>query len=191
MKKALLHEAGEICAAIPHERLAIQWDCCQEILQLEGYFPDDWTYDATHMATTVAALGDAIPNEVDLGYHLCYGSPVDVPLVMQEDMGVAVDFCNQIHGQLTRPLNFVHLPVSQPDAADAFFGPLQNLALAHETQVYLGILHPKVPGEDAARIQRAQKFLPSFGVATECGWGRKSIETVDALLHVHADAVAG
>lgn len=189
MKAALLHEVAEICAAIPHDKLAIQWDCCQEILQLEGYFPDDWAYDGTYMATTVAALGDAIPSEVELGYHFCYGSPVDAPLVRQNDMGVVVDFCNQINKQLTRPLNFVHLPVSQPDADDDFFRPLQNLTLGVVTQVYLGILHPKVSGGDAARIHKAQQFLPSFGVSTECGWGRKAEESVDDLLQVHLAAV--
>ena len=190
MKDALLGEVHEICAVVPHNKLAIQWDCCQEILLLEGYFPDDWVYDAALMAPTVAALGNAIPDGVELGFHFCYGSPVDSPLVAQKDMGVAVNFCSQIAQQLTRPLNFVHIPVSVPDADDDFFRPLQQLALPDETQVYLGILHPKVAGGDAERIAKAQQFLPSFGVATECGWGRKSAETTPHLLQVHLDAVS-
>ena len=35
MKDALLAEMRQICDAIPHENLAIQWDCCQEILLLK------------------------------------------------------------------------------------------------------------------------------------------------------------
>lgn len=189
MKRALLHEVAEICAAIPHDRLAIQWDCCQEILQLEGYFPGDWVYDGAYMAATVATLGDAIPSKVELGYHFCYGSPVDAPLVQQKDMGVIVDFCNLIAERLSRRLDFVHLPVSQPDADADFFQPLERLNLAPETEPYLGILHPKVPGGDSTRIKLAQRFLPSFGVATECGWGRKSQESIDAILDVHLAAV--
>lgn len=189
MKEALLQEVTEICAAIPHDRLAIQWDCCQEILLLEGYFPDDWQYDAARMAPTVAALGNALPDDVELGIHFCYGSPVDAPLVKQKSMEVVVNFCNQIASHLTHPLNFVHMPVSVPDADASFFRPLQNINLAKETQIYLGILHPKIPDGDADRVQLAQHFLPSFGVATECGWGRKSTETVDALLQVHLNAV--
>ena len=190
MKDALLQEVAEICAAIPHDHLAIQWDCCQEILLLEGYFPADWNYDAARMAPTVAALGDALPDDVELGIHFCYGSPVDSPLVEQHDMGVAVDFCNQIAANLTHSLDFAHMPVSVPDADADFFRPLQALTVSAETQIYLGILHPKVPGGDMARIQKAQRFLPSFGVATECGWGRKSATTVDELLQVHLSAVA-
>ena len=185
MKAALLQEVAEICAAIPHDKLAIQWDCCQEILLIEGYFPNDWGYDAQLMAPTVAALGDALPPPVELGYHFCYGSPVDSPLVTQTDMGVVVDFCNQVASQLSHTLNFVHLPVSVPDADAKFFGPLQRLAVPDETEIYLGILHPKVKDGDLPRIALAQQFLSSFGVATECGWGRKPAEGITHLLQTH------
>ncbi len=189
MKQALVQEMHEICAQIPYNQLAIQWDCCQEILLLEGYFPDDWVYDAKRMAPTVAELGDAVPEAIEVGYHFCYGSPVDAPLVQQKDMQVVVDFCNQIADQLNRSLNFVHLPVSVPDAADAFFQPLEVLNMPEETDIYLGLLHPKVQGKDQARIKQAQQFLATFGVATECGWGRNSIQTAAELLQVHLDAV--
>ncbi|MEM7126849.1 MAG: hypothetical protein AAF702_11015 [Chloroflexota bacterium] len=191
MQDALLQEVTEICAAIPHKHLAIQWDCCQEILLIEGYYPDDWRYDAGKMAPVVAALGNALPDDVELGFHFCYGSPVDSPLVKQRDMGVVVDFCNQIAANLTHSLDFAHMPVSVPDADADFFSPLKDLTISGEAQIYLGILHPKVPGGDMARIQKAQQSLPSFGVATECGWGRKSTETVDKLLQVHLNAVSG
>ncbi|MGB0387082.1 MAG: hypothetical protein ACPGWR_19880 [Ardenticatenaceae bacterium] len=189
MKTALLHELTEICAAIPHNDLAIQWDCCQEILLLEGYFPDDWVYDSRTLPPTLGELGDAVPEEVELGYHLCYGSPVDAPLVKQHDMSVVVDFTNDIVGALTRPLTFIHLPVSNPDADPTFFAPLARLALPPTTELYLGLLHPKDPTHDQRRIAHAQQVLPTFGVATECGWGRKQPESVPQVLNVHAKAV--
>ncbi|MEM7293842.1 MAG: hypothetical protein AAF420_10680 [Pseudomonadota bacterium] len=189
MKQALLDEMLEICTTIPHDQLAIQWDCCQEILLLEGYFPDDWVYDAALMAPTVAALGDAVPEAVELGYHFCYGSPVDAPLVQQTSMGVVVNFCNEVAARLSHSLDFVHLPVSVPEADAAFFEPLRALNVPKETEIYLGLLHPKVSGQDRARIKLAQQFLPTFGVATECGWGRNSTQPATELLQVHLDAV--
>lgn len=34
----LLGEVDAIAAAIPHDRLTIQWDVCQEVLAWEGYY---------------------------------------------------------------------------------------------------------------------------------------------------------
>jgi|GEM_PF-1024798 len=34
----LLGEVAKIAAAIPHDRLAVQWDVCQEVLAWEGYY---------------------------------------------------------------------------------------------------------------------------------------------------------
>jgi hypothetical protein len=34
----LLGEVAAMAAAIPHDRLAIQWDVCQEVLAWEGYY---------------------------------------------------------------------------------------------------------------------------------------------------------
>ncbi len=190
MKKALLEEMSEICDRIPHHSLAIQWDCCQEILLLEDYFPDDWVYDSNNLHPTLAELGNAVPTNVELGYHLCYGSPVDAPLVKQDDLGVAVNLANLIASGLKRPLNFMHIPISDPTASDAFFAPLTQLNLPSSSEIYLGLLHPKNPDNDAQRIQLAQKYLPQFGVATECGWGRKQPETVPHVLQVHQTAVS-
>ena len=38
------------------------------------------------------------------------------------------------------------------------------------------------------RIEVAEKYLPAFGLATECGLGRRSPETIAPLLGVHRDA---
>ncbi|MEM8860897.1 MAG: hypothetical protein AAGD96_21445, partial [Chloroflexota bacterium] len=143
MKDALLGEVAEICANIPHEALAIQWDCCQEILLLENYFPDDWVYDSQTIPPTLGELGDAVPTCVELGFHLCYGSPVDAPLVKQKDMGVSVGLANSIVESVSRSVNFMHIPVSNPAADEAFFAPLADLQLDEKTELYLGLLQPK------------------------------------------------
>ncbi|MGB1250995.1 MAG: hypothetical protein ACPG8W_10305 [Candidatus Promineifilaceae bacterium] len=185
MKTALLSEMTTICAAIPHDQLAIQWDCCQEVLLAEGYFPEDWSYDVNTLPPALGELGDAVPTGVELGYHLCYGSPVDAPLVRQADMGVVVQFANDITNALTRSLDFIHLPVSDASADSTFFAPLSQLALQSNTEVYLGLINPRDADNDQRRIAAAQKHLPHFGVATECGWGRKDSSQVAPVLHEH------
>ena len=188
MKAALLAEVAQICAAIPHDKLAIQWDCCQEVLLAEGYFPADWHFDVNTLPPTLGELGDAVPAAVELGYHLCYGSPVDAPLVKQNDMGVVVQFANNISRALTRSLDFIHLPVSDPTADDTFFAPLSTLQL--HTEVYLGLINPRDAQNDQKRIAAARRFLPVFGLSTECGWGRKQTEQITPLLNEHQAILA-
>jgi hypothetical protein len=36
------------------------------------------------------------------------------------------------------------------------------------------------------RIATAQRFINDFGIATECGFGRRPAETVPALIDLHA-----
>lgn len=189
MKAALLGEVADICAAIPHDQLAIQWDACQEILLLEGYFPDDWVYDAKTIPPALGELGDAVPADVQLGYHLCYGSPVDAPLVKQKDMAVSVGLANDIAAALTRSMNFIHMPVSNPAADKAFFAPLADLNLHAETELYLGLLQPKDADNDQRRIEAAQQVIENFGIATECGWGRKDSDAVPHVLDGHIKAM--
>ena len=63
-------------------------------------------------------LGDAIPASVDLGYHLCYGSPRDEHLVMPNDMGILVEIANGLLANLDRRLDFLHMPVPQHRSDD-------------------------------------------------------------------------
>ena len=37
------------------------------------------------------------------------------------------------------------------------------------------------------RIETAKRFVSKFGVATECGFGRRPGETVEELMQMHAD----
>jgi hypothetical protein len=43
-----------------------------------------------------------------------------------------------------------------------------------------------------ARIAAARRYVPTFGIATECGMARaRSEDTVRALLQIHADVCGG
>ena len=73
--------------------------------------------------------------------------------------------------------------------ASMIASPLRELAVPADTQVYLGLIHHDDTAGDRRRIDAARAALPSFGVATECGWGRGDPARVDRLLESHGKAV--
>ncbi len=186
---ALAEALKEILDSIPHDRLSIQWDVCQEVLVFEDYFlarPEDYK---EQIFSELARMGQLVPETVDMGYHLCYGSPRDEHLVQPKDMGILVEISNGLIAGLNRRLDFLHLPVPKDRTDAAYFQPLEGLKIASDTEIYLGLIHFDDRSGDAQRIATAKQFIPTFGVATECGWGRTEPTRVESLLESHAAAV--
>jgi hypothetical protein len=107
-ERALLTALRQIVAAIPAEDLAIQWDVCQEVLVFENYFadrPGDYK-----IFTELGRLGDAVPEAIEMGYHLCYGSPQDEHVVQPRDTGILVEIMNGIGDAAQRRIDFLHAP---------------------------------------------------------------------------------
>ncbi len=182
---ALLRELQEICAAIPHQSLAIQWDVCQEVLIYENYFPhrpDDYKLV---IGQELARLGDAVPEGVECGFHLCYGSPADEHLTLPKDTGVMVEIVESFLPRLHRHMDFLHLPVPKDRTDDAYFAPLHALKLPPETELYLGVIHYDDAQGDRARIAAAKTAVGAFGISTECGWGRADTAKVMPLIKAH------
>ena len=188
-ERSLLSALGEIIGSVSHDKLSIQWDVCQEVLIFDDYFPQRPDDFRDQVFAELGRLGNAVPDAVDLGYHLCYGSPRDEHLVMPKDMGILVEIANGIAAGLNRRLDFVHMPVPQDRTDAAYFRPLRGLELPDDTEVMLGLIHYDDEGGDCDRIDAALRFLPSFGVATECGWGRTDPNRVPGLLVSHRLAV--
>lgn len=182
---ALRSALDEIVTSIPHVRLSIQWDVCQEVLIHEGFFPDRPDDYARVIAAELARLGDAVPPDVDMGYHLCYGSPADEHLVMPRDMAIMVGMANSLRDVIARRIDFLHMPVPKDRADAAYFKPLADLRPSVATTLYLGLIHHDDRAGDVARIRAARAFLPTFGVASECGWGRTDPQRVPGLLESH------
>jgi hypothetical protein len=100
-----------------------------------------------------------------------------------------VGFANALTGAIAHKLAYVHMPVPIERSDDAFYQPFRDLKLSPGTELYLGVVHAKdgVAGTQT-RIEAARRYVPSFGIATECGMARaRSEQTVRALLQVHAD----
>ena len=75
-------------------------------------------------------LGDAVPAGVEMGYHLCYGSPRDEHLVQPKDAGILVEMMNGIVAATKRPIDFLHIPVPKDRTDDAFYAPLKDFKAA-------------------------------------------------------------
>jgi hypothetical protein len=179
-------EVARIAAAIPNDRLTVQWDVCQEVLGWEGYYdkgPVDFRVETIAVLT---AIGNAVPAGVDLGYHLCYGSPADEHLVQPKDMGLMVDMANAIVAGVKRPIQFLHMPVPKGRTDDAYFAPLERLKLGTGTQLYLGLNHYADPTGDRARLAAARRHARVDGISTECGMARGDPARLSALLAAHA-----
>jgi hypothetical protein len=188
-ERALVAELDAICTAIAHRDLSIQWDVCQEVLIFENYFPWRSAAYKEEIRDALARLGRRVPQDVELGYHLCYGTPRDEHLVMPRDTAILVEIANGLVARLERRLDFLHLPVPKDRSDAAYFAPLARLALPRETTLYLGLIHHDDAAGDRARMKAAQAVLPRFGISTECGWGRSDPARVPGLIAAHRRAM--
>ena len=178
-------EVDKIAKALPNDRVAIQWDVCQEVLAWENYYEPGPVDFRTETLDVLGKIGDAVPAAIDLGYHLCYGSPADEHMVQPKDAGLMVEMVNAIVARVKRPIQFFHLPVPKPRTDDAYFAPLANLKLKPGTELYLGLIHHNDATGDATRLAAARRYTRVDGVATECGMARGEPSRLPALLAAH------
>jgi hypothetical protein len=179
-------EIAKITAAVPNDKLALQWDVCQEVLAWEGYYdagPVDFRTEAIDVLTRI---GDAVPRAVELGYHLCYGSPADEHMVQPKDAGLMVEMVNAVCASVQRPIEFFHLPVPKPRTDEAFYMPLEKLQMKPETDLYLGLIHHNDDAGNATRLATAKRHAKVDGIGTECGMARGDPTRLPALLAAHA-----
>src|SRR5262249_4053337 len=131
---------------------------------------------------------ERVPRDVELGVHLCYGSyggrhweePGSTP--------------NTVEGHKPRapapapPRPHLHMPVPVDRSDDAYFAPLAGLELNKRTKLFLGLVHDSDGAKGTqGRIAAAEKYASDFGIATECGFGRRPPETIPNLLRIHAE----
>jgi hypothetical protein len=190
-ERSLMRALRDITLGIPHESLSIQWDICQEVLVFENYFPTRPADYKTRIVALLERLGDAVPDEVELGYHLCYGSPADTHLVMLKDARILAELADAIVSGVGRKVDFLHVPVPRARDDREYFAPFAALRLQDWVQLYLGLLHYDDADGDRRRIDAARRVVDvPFGVATDCGWGRTDPARVDGLLDSHRRAAA-
>jgi hypothetical protein len=187
-ERALLKALANIVKTIPVQDLAIQWDVCQEVLAFEGYFKDRPADYKKQTFDMLGRLGDAVPASVELGYHLCYGSPADEHLVQPKDAGILVEMMDGIAAATKRPIDFFHIPVPKERTDSAYYAPLRNWKRPAGTELYLGLLHHDDETGDRRRVAVAKEFIEDFGLSAECGWGRTEPGRLPGLLKGHRAA---
>jgi hypothetical protein len=199
---ALGREIVEILESIPADDLSIQFDLARETAAVEGLefqFPNA---DLTTLPSdplerychALSELAPAIPTDVWLGLHICYGSlehkegesPDSGHYVPIKDLGTAVQMLNAGARACERQVDFVHAPVQFADGLnDSHYAPLKDLDIG-DARVYLGLVDSSDGVEGAlARADVAHRHLSDFGIGTACGWGRRPLnESVETLLQL-------
>jgi len=168
-------ELRRLTEAIPPGDLALQWDVCYEVLDLEGVLA--WTAPGAweRFAGPVGRLTRLIPDDVLVGYHLCYGTFPEWPMYEARDLGLLVQLANYAVANSGRAVDWLHLagPRYLRSEDRAFFRPLADLEPGG-ARVFLGIILPVdgVPGV-RRRQATAARYLGDFGVAMYCGFGRQ------------------
>jgi hypothetical protein len=186
-------EVARMLAVIPPADLAIQWDIAFETLDIEGVLA--WTpHDGSgwdRFAHAVDAIPRLVPDDVLVGYHLCYGTFPEWPMYEARDMSVLVRMANYAFAASGRPVDWVHMagPRYLRSEDESFFAPLSSLAVG-DARVFLGIVLP-VDGEPGLRrrVTTASRFLPDFGVALYCGFRVAPGTTPAQAIREHEEVV--
>ncbi len=132
----------------------------------------------------VRNLSPHIPEDVALGYHLCFGTLGGWPRFQPATLRETIALANAMLDASGRRVDWIHIPLL--DTTDeAFFAPLRELR-PRSTRVYLGAIHNMERFEQ--RVAMARKYLPEFGLAAYCGFGRNPVSELPGILEDHLKA---
>jgi hypothetical protein len=187
-ERAMLAEVDLMLAAIPHADLAIQWDVAPEVHTVVEQPDTDVAQIVSleDLATAIGRIIDYIPRDVPTGCHFCYGDSGHKHIIEPRDMGNLVRIANAVAAAAQRPVDWMHMPVPHARDDAAYFAPLADLKIDPETELFLGLVHMSDGIEGARRrVAAARTVRAEFGVATECGLGRRDPASIGPLLDLH------
>ncbi len=193
---AVAREMRKIADNIPHEDLAIQFDVASAVFaRLERGAPTPYGRTKAEMldrfAGILAELSNSVPNDISLQFHFCYGDANHKHAIEPTDMDDMVAMANTLTRKISRSIDLIHMPVPRNRDDDGYFEPLEWLQLDPGTRLILGLIH-HTDGLDGTRrrLRTAGKFVRDFGIATECGFGRRDPATIPALFDLHVAAAS-
>jgi hypothetical protein len=192
-ERALLSELDAIARSVPHTDLAIQWDVAPEVHTVLEQ-PDldvSRLIETDQMIAALARIIDAVPADVQVGCHFCYGDRGHKHIIEPKDMTILVSIANATAAAAHRLVNWMHMPVPRGRIDAEYFAPLADLNIPRATTLFLGLVHAH-DGIDGARLRIAQaaRVRSGFGIATECGLGRRPPESIPSLLDLHREIAA-
>jgi hypothetical protein len=190
-EEALLRALARIQAEIPAHDLAIQWDVAPDIGIIEGVpFLRPWFIPVHEgIVQRIVRLADKVNDDVEMGFHLCYGDYEHRHWMEPRDTGTMVDLATALLRRVKHPVRWFHMPVPKSRDDVAYFAPLQKLVDPLEqgpTELYLGLVHPNDEEGTKRRIRAVGEagIGMTFGVATECGMGRTPASELDSIFGI-------
>lgn len=187
-EEMMLAEVATMVEKIPHNELAIQWDAACESIDIESGLP--WLGPPTEQRFSryvdqFARLSAAVPADVALGYHACFGTLGGWPMVKPRSSARQVSFLNGAVAASRRTVDYVHLPMIDDSSAE-YAVPLKELNVG-KSDIFLGMIHNMKTFPD--RLRQARKYLAEFKLAAPCGFGRISREELTAAMDDHQKAL--
>lgn len=189
-EEALRAEINKITDLIPHGDLVIQFDQIAMFSSaVKGKSRDSHlaAMSRERYASAIVNVAPSVPEDVLLGFHLCYGGFEGWP-TRRPSLEAVVATANLVKNSAGRQIDYIHLPLLPNQEAD-YFTALDDLEL-DDTKLYLGVIHTMDDTNDFKfRMEQVRKYTPNAGIAAPCG--TRAFALVDALkMHEEALAIA-
>ena len=194
---ALFADLDDALSRLPHDRVAVQWDVAVEFGLLEGAMGPGSAMPLEHVTPGLVRCVERVPEDVPVGFHLCYGDYGHQHFKQPESLRMQVDLVNAVTAAASRPLAWASFTVPQARADAGYFAPLRDLAVGPETELAFALVpyHPDdqpagTTATQVANIDGALAGSREWGICTECGMGRADRGDVPRLLDIHREILA-
>ena len=192
---AMCREVELIVNSVPGTDLVLQWDIAWEVLAIEalavGDYPPQlfpWMPESDPVERYIKAIsvaGSAVPEPALMGLHLCYGDLGHRHFIEPPDLSVPVKMANAATTAVARKIDYYHMPVPRDRDDGEYFEPLKNFDQG-TGKLYLGLVHVTGGvGTSLRLLKTAKRYASGFGIATECGFGRRPAASIPELLDIH------
>lgn len=193
---ALFADLQRLLAALPHDRIAVQWDVAVEFALLSGGVPaaEDQGFEA--IVERLATCVDQVPADIPVGLHLCYGDYGHRHFAEPESLALQVAVANRLASDAHRRVDFLAFTVPQYQRDPAYFAPLAELRVDDATELAFALVpyHPEQQeaGTTDTQVQLIDNLLAGrpWAICTECGMGRVERDDVPRLLDRYAQIAA-
>jgi len=185
-EEALLRSLTRIQTEIPAQELAVQWDVAPDIGVIEGAsWIEPWFSPVQEGAEyRLVRLASYVRDDVEMGFHFCYGDMGHKHWIESRDMGTMVGLAGSVLERVKRRVDWIHMPVPKDRDDVAYLAPLKGLKLG-ATSLFLGLVRVSDEEGTQKRIQAAGLAgIQTFGVATKCGMGRTPVDELDSIFQI-------
>jgi len=149
---ALRAEVAKIVEKIPAKDLAIQWDCSAEVQDVYGAIPQLPREDAIERnVAQVRNIVPSIPEDVALGYHLCFGTLGGWPRFQPDSLDETVKLANAFLAASGRRVDWIHIPLLDT-TDDGLHSYGEGIWLLHDHNEHAFTTDGVSPGGDISAI---------------------------------------